>query len=559
MTVIDYEKTYWRYAKNVIDGEIVTGKYIKLACERMFEWAARDDIFFNSEDVDKKIRFVSKLKLEDGKPFILLPYQQWIVANIFGWYFTEEPDVRVVTNVLLFTARKSGKSTFAAALSIIALLCDDEPHPEVAFIANSAKQAGEVFKYCKNLCETIDPKHKFFHTTRQDIKIDCLHGKINVLSADYSKHDGRRDSMFIQDEGHAAKTHEIWDILKTGQVQRKRPLAISISTAGFNVGTAYPLYAQWENCCNILNKTIVDDSWFAAIYQLDEEDDWKDENVWIKANPSLGYTTTMRRLREAINTAINMPGEEVSIRTKNLNQWMQTSNVWISYDLLSNVMEEVDLEDYRGEEAFGGIDLSISDDLSAISVCIPPNEDRKKHPDKYIFKSWLYVPGDGMSRSKNKKTFEEWMRRGWAIKTRGNTVDQDAILADQLKQSDILEFVDIAYDRYNANQYAIHAEDEGLPMIIYSQTLGSFNEPTRLFEALVLSGKCVIDANPAVLWCFGNVEIAEDRNFNKKPVKCDGDRTKKIDPVISMLEALGCYVHSNRFRPDVWVIENKNM
>ena len=554
MTNIDYEKTYWQYPRDVLDGKIVAGKYIKLACQRMFEWAERDDIYFNQEDIDKKIAFVSKMKLEDGQSFVLLPFQQWIVANIFGWYFTDEPDIRVITNVLIFTARKSGKSSFAAALTLIAVLCDNEPHPEVAFIANSSKQAGQVFKYCKNLCETIDPKNKIFHTTRQDIKIDCLHGQINVLSADVSKHDGRRDSMFIQDEGHAAKTPEIWDILKTGQVQRKRPLAISISTAGFNVGSAYPLYAQWENCCNILNKTTEDDSWFAAIYQLDDDDDWKDENVWIKANPSLGHTVTKRRLREQVNTALNIPGEEVSIRTKNFNQWMQSANVWLSYDLLSKVMERVNLEDYTREEAYGGVDLSISDDLSAIAVCIPPNPDRKTNPDKYVFKAWLYIPAEGLDRSPNKKIFEEWIRRGWAIKTAGNIVDTDTILAEQLRQSSIVEFIDIGYDRYNANQYASNAEAEGLPMGIYSQSLGSFNEPTKLFAALVLSDKCVIDANPAVLWCFSNVEIKEDHNGNQKPVKSEGDKTKKIDPVIALLEALGCYIHSNRYECDAWTI-----
>lgn len=553
MTTPNYDKIYWRYCLDVLDGSIVAGKYIKLACQRMLDWSKRDDYYFDEADVDRKIRFVSKFKLEDAQPFILLPFQQWIVANIYGWKFVDDPEIRVITKALLFTARKSGKSTFAAALTLIAILCDNEPQPEVAFIANSAKQAGVLFKYCKYLCETVDPKHKVFHTTRQDIKIDCVNGIINVLSSDTSKHDGRRDSLFIQDEGHAATNPEIWDILKTGQVERKRPLAISISTAGFNVGDTYPLYAQWKNCCNILNGATTDDSWFAAIYQLDEGDDWKDESVWIKANPSLGTTVTLRSLREQVATAINIPGEEVSIRTKNMNQWMQSANVWINYETLVDVSEAVDLEDYRGEECYGGIDLSISSDLSVFSICIPPNEDRKLNPDKYIFKSWLYIPGEGLKRSKNSHMFSEWLRKNWAIKTAGDMVDQKLILQHMLDVNSIVSFIDIGYDRYNANQLASNAESEGLPMAIYSQGIGNFNEPTKLFEALVISKKCIIDMNPAVLWCFSNVEIMEDHNGNQKPNK--RERSKKIDPVIAMLEALGCYIHSNNFQPNLWVIE----
>lgn len=555
MTNIDLSKQYWKYVDDVLNERIVTGKYIKLACKRMLDWSKRDDIFFDADGIDRKIRFVSKLHLDDGSPFVLLPYQQWLVANIFGWYYVEEPETRVVTNVLLLTARKSGKSTFAAALTLIAILCDGEPSPEVAFVANSAKQAGMLFKYCSNLCETIDPKGMLFHRTRHDIRIPHVKGIINVLSADAPKHAGRRDHMFIQDEGFAAKSDSLWDFLKTGQVQRRRPLAISISTAGPNIGSTYPLYAQWKNCCNILNSSIEDDSWFAAIYQLDDDDDWKDERVWIKANPSLGYTVTLRNLKELINTAINMPSKEADIRMLNLNQWVQSANVWLSYDTLMKCAGEVNLEDYMNEEAFGGIDLSISDDLSAIAVCIPPNEDRELNPDKYIFKAWLYVPGTCIKRTINRERFEEWMRKGWAIKTSGNVVDTDRILADQLRQSEILDFIEIGYDRYNANQYAINAETENLPMVQYSQTRGSFNEPTKLFESLIYSGKCIIDLNPAVLWCFGNVEISEDHNFNQKPVKADGDRTKKIDPVIAILEALGCYIHSSDTQPGAFIIQ----
>ena len=75
MTHIDYEKQYWKYAKDVVDGNILANKYIKLACQRMIDWANRDDIFFDYESVDKKIRLIQKTRLQEGGHFILLPYQ----------------------------------------------------------------------------------------------------------------------------------------------------------------------------------------------------------------------------------------------------------------------------------------------------------------------------------------------------------------------------------------------------------------------------------------------------------------------------------------------------
>ena len=48
-------------------------------------------------------------------------------------------------------------------------------------------------------------------------------------------------------------------------------------------------------------------------------------------------------------------------------------------------------------------------------------------------------------------------------------------------------------------------------------------------------------------WCFNNVELKIDFNENCKPVKADGDNSKKIDPVIAMVEALGIYLEKTHF------------
>lgn len=106
----DNTKIYNKYAKDVVDGNIIASKNIILACKRYLSWFDRDDIYFDSEDVDRRIRLVSKLKHWKGKynkkPFILLPYQQWIFASIFAWK-RKDDDLRVTKNVLLFMARKS--------------------------------------------------------------------------------------------------------------------------------------------------------------------------------------------------------------------------------------------------------------------------------------------------------------------------------------------------------------------------------------------------------------------------------------------------------------------
>lgn len=557
MTDIDYTKTYWKYTNDVLNNNVVTGKYIKLACQRMIDFANRDDIYFDYEDVDKKIRFVQKMKHSEGKHageyFILLDYQQWIYANIFGWKY-KETGKRVTKNVLLLLSRKAGKTFLGASLALTVALCDGQKSPEIDFIANSSQQASIAFRHCSEQARSIDPKEKIVKRFRHNLYSPITGARINVLSSDTSKLDGLGASMFLQDEGHEAKTFEVWNILKTSQGAIENPLAVGISTCGFHIGETYPLYNQWSYCTRILNNIIDDDTWFSALYQLDEDDDWRDEKVWIKANPSLGQTVGFDYMHDQIRTAINTPSNEVSIKTKNLNLWCQASNIWISHDLMQSVMQQVNLDDYENELAYGGCDLSVVCDLTAHSVCIPPNPDRKNNPDKFIFKTWLYIPSEALETSPNREYYREWIRRGWAIKTAGNVVDYNHILKDQLEVNKKLYIADYGYDSYNATQWAINAEEQGLPLTAYSQTLGSFNKPTKLFEMLVRSGKCIIDANPAVEWCFGNVELMFDHQENCKPTKSNGDKNNKIDPVISMLEALGCYLNSKNFDPTAWVI-----
>ena len=144
MTYIDDSKIYIQYAKQVLSGEEVAGKLIKLACKRMLDWFDREDIYFDYQDVDSKIKFVSKFKLTEdpftGQPFILLPYQQWIFANIYGFKYIEDgvkTDKRVIKNALLLMARKQGKTQLAAALMLTTLVMDNKTSVTGYTIANS--------------------------------------------------------------------------------------------------------------------------------------------------------------------------------------------------------------------------------------------------------------------------------------------------------------------------------------------------------------------------------------------------------------------------------------
>lgn len=562
MTNYDKSKLYIEYNENVLNHNIVTGKLVYQACERMKSWFGRSDIYFNYEDVEQKIRFMQKLKHtkspHTGQPFILEPYQAWIVANIVGWHFVDS-DERVITTALLMLSRKAGKTFFAAALMLAIMITDKQVGAEGYMIANSQKQSSIAFEHASNQCRTIDKKGKIFSRYRSQIRIPVTQSYIQILSSDTSTLDGLSPSIFIVDEYAEAKSAETYNILRTGAGVRKNALGIVISTAGFNIGSDYPLYSMWTNAKNVLSGIKTEDQLFAAIYQLDPEDDWKDESVWIKSNPTLGKTVSLKYLREQVEMATNNPVNEVSVKTKNFNMFVQSSSVWIPHDDIKSHQQHIDLQDYKDEDVFMGLDCSMENDFSAFCVVIPPNEDRDLNPDKFLIKPFIYIPDKALEDSPNRIMYKRWINSGFAFRTPGNVIDTLSILRDQLKISTYMNIVDIAYDQYYALDWQIHAEEEGLHVTKHNQSLGAFTPSTNFFETEFYKGTIILDDNPIFLWMFDNVEMMyNEKNKTKKPSK--SDTHNKIDGIIAMLEAITAFNadRGHQFVGTVWAItDNK--
>lgn len=526
-------KAYIQYPVDVISGNVIAGKHIKKACERFFSLMDDDRYMFLEEKVDKVIRLYHHLRhfkgRHSGKPFVLEPWQEWIIASIYGFY-NKSDGSRLTQTVYIEVARKNGKTALAAGIGLNALINDDEDGAEVYFAANSKDQVKiSAWPLCSNFAKAFDPKEKYLKVYRDTINFNKTISWLKVLAADSTKLDGPNPSTFILDEYHAAKSNSLKAVLESGQGTRDNPLEIIITTAGFD--KLGPCYELRTTATEILNGLKEDDSFFMAIYSLDEKDDWKDEANWIKSNPNMDVTVKSSYLRKEVRKAMNTPSDEVNVKTKNLNMWCDSSDVWIPDDYILACSRKVDLDDFTTkDDCFAGIDLSSTSDLTCVSFMIPKD-------GKFYFKTLYYLPEEALETKKNKEQYSEWVRLGFLKLTPGNVVDYDYILDDILSVDKRLYIVKVGYDSWNATQFVINATDKGLPMEPVSQSIGNFNRPTKEMERVILSGNVVIDNNPITRFCFRNVVMKLDHNGNTKPSK--EYRDKKIDGVISMIEAMG--------------------
>lgn len=537
---MDYD-VYKSYPNKVLNGEISTNTYIKNACKRYLEFF--DKYEFKPDKVEKVIKFISKLKhftgKSSGKQFTLEEWQIWCLSSIFGFY---KDGKRVCRNVYIEIARKNGKSAFISAIALYCLIADGEDGAEVDVVANSRQQAHILYDMCRNFAETIDKKGKYIQGYRDKIKFNHTKSHIQVLSSDSTTLDGYNASMFCQDEVHAAKDSKLYDVMKSSQGMRENPLAILITSAGFDLfGFCYTLRTGYIDIISGLKE---DDSLFAAIYCLDDDDDWKDEKNWIKANPNIDITVSSEYLKEQVKSATNNKTLEVGVKTKNFNVWVSSSDIWIPSNLLIDASRKINISDYKDMYGYMGVDLSSVSDMTTFSLMIPQD-------DKYIYYTKYYLPESCLYDNPNSELYKQWKREGYLTITHGNVVDYDYILQDILRVQDAGIFISkIAYDQYNATQWAINATEQGLPLVPYSQALWNFNKPTKEFERLMKSNKIIIDNNPITRWCFQNVALKFDHNNNCKPVK-GGTEMGKIDGVIAMVEALGIYLDEPKYNNEI--------
>lgn len=532
---------YYRYATDVVEGRVTACLFVRQACRRFLSDLERPDLEFRVDKVKRAVDFIGMLRhfkgKSNGRPFLLEPFQSFIVANLVGWYWKDTGDeregTRRFTSAYIEMARKGGKTALIAALAMYYFIADGEAGAEIDIAANNLEQAKICFDFIQKYSRQIDPKGSNLNVLRSSVEMPATSSKVHVFSSDDKGKDGFNASMGIIDEFHSAPNTKMRDVIKSSMVMRENPMLLTITSAGFD--RSLPCYKLRTTCADILAGLKHDDSMFAMIFSLDEGDDWRDEKVWVKANPNIGKTVTMKALREQVTSAINNPTEEVSVRTKNLGEWLTTNDIWIPEHYITESSADIDFSDFRDCDTYVGADLAAVSDITALSFLMLNGD------DKFYFKNLYFLPEAMLDESPNRDRYRIWKRTGALITTPGNVTDYQWLTNEVNRHYDSLFIQRIYYDPWNSTSWVTQCTEMGLPMEPFTQNIGNFNRPTKEFERLCRSGRVVIDNNEITRWMFANVALKVDHNGNAKPNKGAG-KDKKIDGVIAMLQALGGYL-----------------
>lgn len=536
----NYRKIVESYILDVKNEVVPACKWVKLAIDRHLEDLKRDDINFDENSANRFLKFSSLCRYtkgelaKQGKKIEFTPQQCFRYWVLMGWM---KGGVRRFRKVYFEVARKNGKSEEAAVLCAYLLLYDKEYGAEIYTAATKHEQAKIVFlaarEMIRKMCEDSEMIRRITTIGVSNVAIVDYNSKLEPLSSRSEKQDGLNPHAAIVDEYHAHQNSDLMEVIQTGMGSRTQPMLFIITTAGFE--KQYPCYSiERKTAIEILQGIKVDDSFFSVIYTLDDGDDWKDENVWVKANPNIGTTPTWEFMRQQFVQAINQgKSKEVQFLTKNLNVWTDSSMSWISDD---NWMKcNTKLPDLKGRECYGGLDLAAKTDMNSFVLIFPPSYEG----EKVWVKSYFWMPQETINSKAEIANFPQWQRDG-LINWGGESVtDTRIICKDIIDLYSIYKIKNFAYDSWGAMGLLHLLEDEGINGLEMRQGFKSMSEPTKELEALVLSKKLGHGGCPVLRWHCGNIELSIDPADN---IKIDKSKSReKVDGMVALVNAIACW------------------
>jgi len=479
-----------------------------------------------------------------GQAFTLLAWENDALRRLFGW--KRKDGSRRYRRGGIWVPKKNGKSTLAAGIALYLLIADHEAGAEVYLAANDRGQAGIIYTEAANMVRSSPDLRRRLQPvdSRRTIAYPGQAGKLQALSADVRTNEGPNAHGIINDELHAQRSRELWDVLAYAGAARWQPLNLSISTAGVHDVTTIG-WEQYQYAKGVIlgsqdgDHGIKDWAFFALVYEATAEDDWTSPATWKKANPSFGVTIDPATFAEECREAQAEPRKENTFKRYRLNQWVQQTTRFIPLETWdANHAHPIELERLRGATADGGLDLGAVSDLSAWVLVVECPDDA----DALDVLARFWVPEAALTnpKNKNRQLYQQWVEDGYLDVTPGTVTDYDFIEAAILADAETFALRTVVLDRlFQGQEVSNHLTNEGLTVIAFGQGFLSMGPAMKEFERRWSARRLHHGANPILRWMAGNVEVKQDPAGNLKIVKPNHHSDpRKVDGIVALVMAL---------------------
>lgn len=558
------------YAKKVVSGKIIAGPHVRDACNRHLHdlaTAKERGLVWDLGSAQRAIGYFEEvLNLNggefEGKPFEVLPWQAFIIGSLFGWCGTD--GYRRFRSAYIETAKGSGKSPLSAGIGLYGLTSDGESRAEVYAAATKKDQAMILFRDAVAMVDQSphlrDRLEKSGSPGREWNLAHLASGSFfRPVSADDGQ-SGPRPHIALLDEIHEHKTRMVVDMMRAGTKSRRQALIFMITNSGIDKNSICWEYHDYGTkvCAAGAAGTMpggayYDDSFFAYVCALDETDDpLKDERCWHKANPSLEHGIPgFKYLREQVTEARGMPAKEATVRRLNFCQWVESNAPWITRDLWMGAEDKLQLAELYGRRCWAGLDLSSTQDLTALVLLFEPTDEDPCW--RLVPHFWLPEEGLHDKADRDRVPYLAWREAGWLETTPGRAINKLHVAHRLSELAGKFDLQGIGYDRWRIEDLKMLLDSEGVslpPLAPFGQGFKDMGPATDEFERRLLNGQLKHNGNPILTWCAANAVTVSDPAGNRKVAK--DKATGRVDGIVAAIMAVGVTIQTaEEVKPDL--------
>lgn len=490
--------------------------------ERNIEWVERYCVIPEGKDV--------------GKPVVLRPWQQDELRKIYD-------NPHGTRMALVSFGKKNAKTTLSAFLLLLHLSGPEaKRNSQLVSTALSRDQAAVLFELAAKvvrmspvLSDLIDCRY----TVKQlyDKEMGTLY---RALSADASTAHGQSPIFAVHDELGQVKgpRSELYTAIENAMGAHDQPMSIVIST-------------QAPTDADLLS-VLIDDALegndprtVVSLYTAPMDVDPFSEEALKLANPAYGDFLNATEVQKQQADAKRMPALEALFRNYTLNQRVEASAPFVTQSVWSANGQAPD----DAYVVYGGLDLSESNDLTALVLASPSNGKLGIHPT-----FWLPEYGLAERARKDRVPYDAWARDGYISTTPGRSIEYESIalyLANLFETSDVRK---IAFDRWNMKHLRPWLVRAGMSesliddrFIEFGQGYQSMTPALRTLESLLLSERIQHGDHPVLKMCAANAVVKTDEVGNRK---LDKKKSRgRIDGMVALAMAVAmAFEHLNEQR-----------
>jgi phage terminase large subunit-like protein len=577
-----------QYARDVVAGVVIAGRAVRLACQRHLDDVMRQltpDFPYRfdaarAQDVFKFFREFLTLDDVDANQrplvFDMLRWLQFVFGSLEGWV-DREGHLRF-QQAYLETAKGSCKTPTAGGYGLYRLVGQNRTAVENYVLGVNSDQANYLYQFAKRMAERSEDLNDLLDIGEYNLAWVARNSFFRPLTSEGRSLDNKRVYTAIIEELHEHPTPVIPEKMRLGIKGQTDALIIELTNSGSDKATV--CWAHHDYSLKVLDRTVIDERWFAYVCQLDpcdacrakgatQPDDsctncdaWTDERVWGKVNPAvLELPQLVEYTRGIVQQAINQPSMLARVKRLNFCIWTQTHTIWIPNDKWDACrVDPTVVGQQRGVPCAAMFDMSMKSDLTACVIAQriddPPEtaavqvELVDNDQGAAVKKVWsinytidltafFWIPRDTMqARIKNEHVpFDVWERQGFIRPTPGPVIDHHLIY-DQFVNEIGATFKPqrVGYDPYNATEFAVGLRDRAKYTVVEIGQGRKLSEFIKLFEALVLLRRIRHAGNFVFGWCVSNAEPKYDRYENVWLEK--SSPTKRIDGAIAAIGAV---------------------